>query len=148
MQEILKAVVDMFHELEKLSKQLVVLFNNHTGVYDGDPLFQPTTSPICKHWVPRKDEEDLFMNYNCNHPDADCGFADTDHCSIMSCSDEKYQEEIAGIIAAMHNALHPIHTALVGEIFNGNKHLCEYYEDNGSCAAKKFGNCYIVNCPL
>jgi len=149
-QEQIQLVVDMYRELEKLDKNLVDFFNKHTGMFDGDSLFQPADSPICKHWVTRGDEEEeMFMNYNCNHPDADCDFGDTDHCCIMSCPDEEHQEEIAGIIVAMHSALYPIHEALVGGMFHGQHGNCEHHgRDNKGCTINKEGYCCIASCPL
>lgn len=145
MQDLLECIA-MCKQLKHMDAQLIELFNNNTGPYDGDPLFQKSTSPICKHWVPRGDEEEeLFMNWNCSHPDADCDFGDTDHCCIMSCPDEKHGTQIAGQITKTYSGLHPLTMKLL-DIFNDNSHLCEHH--NVDRCLKCDEHCCMANCPL
>jgi hypothetical protein len=149
MEHTLDDCVAIHKKLELMGKKLVNMFNNNTGTYDGDPLFQPTSSPICKHWVPREDEEEeLFMNWNCSHPDADCDFGDADHCCIMSCPDEKHGTQLAGQIVKTHSELHPL-TMRVLDLFSKNSDSCEYNADDGCEHLNNLGcHCCMANCPL
>ena len=139
--------VAMHKKLEEMGKHLVKLFNSNTGVFDGDPLFQPTESPICKYWVPRVEEEEMFMNWNCAHPDADCDFGDTDHCSIMSCPDEKHGTQLAGKIVKADSAIHPV-IMKVMDIFNKNSRFCEYNIKDKCIHVRGNDHCCTANCPL
>ncbi len=146
MQNLLKCIA-ICKQLKQMDHQLVVFFNKHTSLYDGDALFATATSSICKHWVPRAPEisEDLFMNYNCNHPNADFDFGDTDHCCIMACPDEEHGEEIAGQIAKIHSDLHPLEMDALN-MFNSNSHLCKYHSTKHCLKCDK--HCCMANCPL
>lgn len=147
MQKKLELMVSLFHDLQEFEKQLVNIFNNHTGLYHGDPLFETPTSPICKYWTPTDEEEELFMNYNCDHPDADRDFGDTGSCCIMSCPDEALCEQPGGMIVAMLSTIRAIHMTLVGDIFNKNHDRC-IYNKNGECDLENDLGCCIAKCPL
>jgi hypothetical protein len=148
MQDIIIECTTIHKHLEQLSKQLVKMFNDNTGMYDGDPLFQPTSSAICQHWIPRDDdEEELFMNWNCSHPKADCDFGDADHCCIMSCPDEKHGKELAGRIVKVHSELNPVIMKVLG-IFNRSKNFCKYNIKAQCIHVRGKNSCCMAFCPL
>ncbi len=148
MQDTLANCTAIYKQLELMGKQLVKMFNDNTGMYDGDPLFQPTSSPICKYWATRGDEEeDLFMNWNCSSPDADCDFGDTDHCSIMTCPDEKHGTQLAGQIVKTHHELHPV-TMKVLDLFNKSSNFCKYNIKDQCIHVRGNNSCCMANCPL
>lgn len=155
----LDLLLNVIGSMEKISKQIITIFNNHTGLYNGDPLFETKTSPICSHWVPSDPEtHDIFMNWECNHPDADRDFGDTDHCCIMSCADEKHCEEIAGILVNMHTKLQEMCMILVSDVFNETdiRKDCKHYSEIAvynsilKCVHEdsKHGSCNIGMCPI
>jgi hypothetical protein len=154
MEHTLTDCVAIHKKLELMGKKLVDMFNNNTGTYDGDPLFQPTSSPICQHWIPRDadEEEELFMNWNCIHPDADCDFGDADHCCIMSCPDEKHGAQLAGQIVKAHSELHPAIMKVL-DLFNKHSSFCKYNaKGQGTLPqcihARGKDSCCMANCPL
>jgi hypothetical protein len=152
MQDAIQQLATMRKQLEDMDKKVVDTFNNNTpSQYDGDPLFQPHSSPICKHWKPRyNDEEELFMNFNCGHPDADCDWSDTDHCSIMSCPDEDIGETLAGQLVNLYGQIHPVVMKLL-DLFNTAKYSCDFcVNETRICShtSNKESDCCAANCPL
>ena len=152
MQEELIQLIAMIARLEEMQSIIIKTFNDNTGLYDGDPLFQPKDSPICKYWITRgKAEEVLFMNYNCGHPTAECDWGDGDHCCIMSCPDEDKGTQIAGRLVNLHSKIHPVVMKAL-DLFNNNKNKCDRNtgEVNRDCnhPAAKEAWCCASNCPL
>lgn len=153
MQKIIEEAMSIHNELAKIGASLIELFNKGNPIqYDGDLLFQPTSSSICKYWKPReKDEqEELFMNFNCGHPDADRDWGEGDNCCIAGCPDEKDGTQIAGQITALHSQIHPVMMATLG-LFNNYKHFCEYcVNKTRECSHldNKEKDCCAANCPL
>jgi hypothetical protein len=141
-QELIKLVIDIYDSMERIHDTLVSQFNKNT-------------KNLCKYWKKSNIKAELFMNWECNHPDADCDWGDTDNCSILYCADEKRLTQPAGIMASMLTQLDPIHEALVGKIFNNNlSKQCSHYNKSGSTSStcKHIGNelhhCCIAYCPL
>ncbi len=140
-----------------VEKELVNIFNLNTGFYTGDALFESETSPICEHWVYPDDEEELFMNHMCGHPDADLEFSDQGHCSLASCPDEDLMQQPAGLIASMHTDIRSIDMELM-DIFNqsGIREECVYYFNpsqftKGKNCIHKLNEvswCATANCPF
>jgi hypothetical protein len=152
MQDAIQQLANMRKQLEDMDKKVTEAFNvGNPSQYDGDPLFQPDSSPICKYWKPRyNDEEELFMNFNCAHPDADCDWSDTDHCSIMSCPDEDIGEELAGQMVNLYGQLHPVIMKVL-TLFNEVKYDCIFCPNRTRiCRHKdnKESDCCAANCPL
>ena len=87
------------------------------------------------------------MNWNCGHPDADCDFGDTDHCSIAMCPDEKHCTQLAGQIAKTHSELTPV--IMKGlDLFNKNSNFCKYNIKEQCIHARGKNSCCMANCPL
>jgi hypothetical protein len=148
MKQQLTELMKMRKALDDLEKTVLDLFNKNTpSHFDGDPLFQPTSSPICKWWKPREEDEDeeLFMNYNCGHPDADDDWGEGDHCAIAGCPDEEKATQMAGKLAQVHSEIHPIMMKVL-DLFNNKKNYCESKDGKGCKEGAEY--CAAACCPL
>lgn len=151
MKEILKEAKTLYDALNGLRNRLVNIFYTNTGLYKGDPLFEPKNSPICKYWTGEGAEDfGLFMNNECSNPECD----DEDSiaegrgcCGIAFCPDGEKEKptQPAGRIVKMYDQCSRLSSVVV-EIFNDNNEACIYRGSGHSC--KKGVHCCIVNCPL
>ena len=151
MSKFMKECVESYKELEDLSDKTTDVFNKNTSLYDGDPLFKQETSPACKYWVPRdeNEEEDFFMNYNCGHPDAECDFGDTDHCSIGTCPDEDKGSQIGGQLAQIFSKVLDLELQTL-DIFQESCSSCDNFMIRGDeeFCKKIMSGCCMADCPF
>lgn len=158
MKGILKEAKTLYCALEIVRGRLADMFHTNTGLYKGDPLFEPKNSPICKYWTGEEAEGfglfmNIFMNNECTHPECDDEDSIAEgrgYCAIAFCPDGEKEKptQPAGQIVKMHDECGRLANAVV-KIFNDNSEACPHRGAGHFCRnGAEFNHCCIIGCPL